>query len=116
MWRDFEKEKSLGHRSVPVQVGVEMSKIKKLEKEIQDLKDLVLQLQSTVIALQARGPFVISPQPLALPQIQTTPPNTMPWIPDRPYIGDPPPGTGPTITCGTKSEVSGCSNQISRCC
>lgn len=112
MWRDFEKEKSLGRRSVRVQVGVEMSKIKKLEKEIQDLKDLVLQLQGQVIALQARGPFVISPQPISLPGIQTSPP----WMPDRPYIGDPLPGSGPTITCGAKAEISGSSNQISRCC
>lgn len=91
-----------------------MSRIKKLEQEIQELKDLILQLQSQVIALQARGVITITPQvpmPVVVPAIPTIPPS---WPPYEPYVGDVPPGLGnPTITWGTT--ISGNNTQVSRC-
>ncbi|HXQ38705.1 MAG TPA: hypothetical protein VN843_32185 [Anaerolineales bacterium] len=49
-----------------------MSKLKKLEQDIQALKDLVLQLQAQIIALQVRGAVITAP-PITVPQIPMTP-------------------------------------------
>lgn len=116
MWRDFEKEKPLGYRSVFVWVDLEMNKIKKLEQEIQELKSLVLQLQSQMLALSLSRPFVITAPPNTLPNVQPGITPT-PWPPYTPYIGDPPGWQG-TSTVGvvSKAEISGSSNQDSRCC
>ena len=113
MWRDFEKEKSLGCHSVFVWVDLEMrmSKIKKLEKEIQELKDAIFQLQSQMLALTLSRPLPMTVPPISLPNVPTTK-----WPPYTPYIGDVPPGWQGTITCGIKTGVSGSSNQDSRCC
>jgi hypothetical protein len=78
-----------------------MSKLKKLEQDIQALKALVLHLQAQVIALQARNSDLI----VMVPQIQTTPS----W---SPYVGDFP----CTVTTTTYSKQDSNDNtQISRC-
>lgn len=105
-------------------MGVEVNKVKKLELEIQKLKDLVLQLQSQVIMLQARDTTILMP-PITVPPIQTTPSIPVPttWSPFGPFIGDTPPmwqGTQkPTIICGEvisgNSTNSANNTQVSRC-
>lgn len=89
-----------------------MNKIKKLEQEIQELKSLVLQLQSQMLALSLSRLLVVTAPPNAQPNI-----SIPSWPPYTPYIGDPPGWQG-TSTVGvvSKEEVSGSSNQISRCC
>lgn len=116
MWRDLEKEKSLGRSRVRLWVDLEMSKIKKLEQEIQELKNRIIELQSQMLALQVARPITVVPMPAPpSPGIQPAVPQE-PWSPNRPYIGDPVHPYAPTITCGSKTEISGISNQISRCC
>lgn len=80
-----------------------MTKVKKLELEIEALKREIVDLRKDMLALALR-------QPVSFPYVAPTLPNTVaPWTPNRPYtpyIGDPIWPNNPTITSGTATSGS----------
>jgi hypothetical protein len=97
-----EETEARRHRCVSqVWLGVEsMNKKqtkKQLEERVIELEKKIAELQSQIVELALRTPVVINPvvnPPITVPVPQPTWPPYMPY-----YIGDPPPGTYPTITC-----------------
>lgn len=76
---------------------------RQLEKRIEALEKELAELKNQLFALALR-PVVVTPPvfPAVAPPLPI--PNTAPtWPPYMPYIGDPPPGTGPTFTCGNQT-------------
>lgn len=97
------KEESVGRCRVYLWMDLEMNKVKKLEAEIQKLREEIEQLRKDLLAISLRTSIFIPcvvPSPILAPS-----PNTQPMRPNRPYIGDPIPLYGPTITCGSSLQA-----------
>lgn len=71
-------------------MDLEMSRIKQLEKEIAELKELVSGLQQQITALRLTQPVIITQNPAP------------PYAPPYPYVPYVPP-IHPIITCGKNS-------------
>lgn len=78
---------------------------KQMEERIAQLEKTVAELQSQLLALALRPYTVTIPAPITIPK-PMYPLVPVPAWPTTPYIGDPPYGTGPTITCGNVSSAT----------
>ena len=80
---------------------------KQMESRIAQLEKTVMELQSQLLTLSLRG-YISVPVPNTVPNTNpiTTPVPALPtWPPYMPYIGDPPGGAYPTVTCGTQTSA-----------